>query len=174
MNDAKKIADDIYMVPWSEGNGQIRREAWVEADGRVARYSLVYINTEILESDGGKVLGYELRDGSLNVHRMGTVSKIDFNTIVEVEEIFAVEWGLMPKQNEPQLSPAASQQDLATDAYADTKEMQLTITKGSSADFFRRGKELASRVDRRESVTPEKVVIFGDRHDLCYSQMPKR
>ena len=55
----------------------------------------------------------------------------------------------------------------------ETKMMKLTITKGSAADFFRRGKELAGKLDRGEDAEPEKVVIFGNRQDLCYSLLTK-
>jgi hypothetical protein len=178
MTDTIKVADDIYMVPWSDGNGQIRREAWAGEGGRAARYRLVYINPVMSGADEGWVLGYELGDGVLNLHRMGTVTPVEILSLEEVEERFALEWDLLPKQNEPRVSipdPGPESGMIADlDDYSETKGMHLTITKGSAADFFRRGREIAGKLDRGERIEPEKVVIFGDRHDLCYSQLPKR
>jgi hypothetical protein len=178
MTDTIKVADDIYMVPWSEGNGQIRREVWVDRLGKATRYLLAYINRDILASDDGRVLGYQLDEGSLKVHRMGTVTPLLLSTLEEAEERFALEWDLLSKQNEPLVNPSGMGAETATvgdsDGYSETKGMHLTITKGTSADFFRRGRELACKLDRSQQIEPEKVVIFGDRHDLCYSQMPKR
>lgn len=178
MTDTIKVADDIYMVPWSEGNGQIRREVWVDRGGRAARYSLAYINRDILEADEGRVLAYDLHNGNLLNHRMGIVSTLEFHSLEEVEERLALEWDLLPKQSEPLLTPSDSGRDSGmiddSDGYTETKGMHLTITKGTASDFFRRGRELARKLDRSQQIEPEKVVIFGDRHDLCYSQVPKR
>jgi len=178
MTATMKVADDIYMVPWSDGNGQIRREVWVDGEGRAARYTLVYINQDVLPEDEGRVLGYGMDNGALLLHRMGTVTTFEFSNLEEIEERFAIEWDLLPKQNEPLAGKTASTPAggimQETDAYAETKGMKLTITKGNAADFFGRGRELARKLDRGERINPEKVVIFGDRHDLCYSQMPKR
>jgi hypothetical protein len=178
MTETIKVADDIYMVPWSGGNGQIRREVWVDGVGKANRYLLAYINLDILAGDEGWVLGYERHGDSIQIHRMGTVTPLEYHSLEEVEERFAIEWDMLPKQNEPLATPSASDPGSGkfddSDGYAETKGMHLTITKGTAADFFKRGRELAGRIDRGEIVEPEKVVIFGDRHDLCYSQMPKR
>jgi hypothetical protein len=175
MSDSIKVADDLYMVPWSDGNGQLRREIWLDGEGRVERYELSYLNRDILAEDQGRVLGYGLDKGSLVRHHMGTVTPFNFSSIEEIEERFALEWDLLPKQNEPVVSATVSlESGTSHDEYTETKDMKLTITKGSAADFFGRGKEIAGKLDRGERIEPEKIVIFGDRHDLCYSQVPRR
>jgi hypothetical protein len=178
MSDETKIADDIYMVPWSEGNGQIRREAWVDMEGKISRYILAYINQDSLADDEGRVLGFVFDNGVVNCHQMGEVSAGEFSTLEALEEEFDIRWNNLPKESGPVLhggehSAAADSVD-EHDNYMDIKGMRLTITKGSAADFFRRGRALASKVDRGERIEPEKIVIFGDRHDLCYSQVSKR
>jgi hypothetical protein len=181
MTDTTKISDDIFMVPWDQGNGQIRREVWVDKSSKVARYCLAYINPESCPDDEGTVLGYDYNSGCIYSHLMGTVTTVAFSSFQELEEQFDIKWNNIPKQSGPLHSPGdagLSGNDLdkidEIDDYAETKEMKLTITKGTATDFFRHGKALARKLDRGEDVSPEKVVIFGDRHDLCYSGLSKQ
>jgi len=178
MADETKIADDIYMVPWSEGNGQLRREAWVDRHGKTTRYHLAYINQDALAVDEGRVLGYDYENGGFVCHLMGAITAGEFTTIEELEENFDIKWNNLPKDSGPVItegdSSAAAHSVDVHDDYMEIKGMRLTITKGSAADFFRRGRELACKLDRGELIEPEKIVIFGDRHDLCYSQMRKQ
>jgi len=44
--------------------------------------------------------------------------------------------------------------------------MKLTITTGTEADFFERGKEFARKLDRGERVEPECIVSFEDPQEL--------
>jgi hypothetical protein len=181
MTDATKIADDIFMVPWDQGNGQIRREVWVDKERKVSHYYLAYINPESCPADGGTVLGYDYNDGGLFSHLMGKISAVEFSSFEELEEQFDIKWNNIPKESGPVHSPGetgpSGEADLnkidEIDDYSETKGMKLTITKGTASDFFRHGKALACKLDRGEDVVPEKVVIFGDRHDLCYSGLSK-
>jgi hypothetical protein len=178
MTDTIKVADDMFMVPWEQGNGQIRREVWVDKEGNVTHYYLAYINQETLSVDNGRVMGYDYKNGSLYSHLMGEISAIEFSSLEELEEKFDIKWNNLPKESGPVISQAGtgiSENKIdVVDDYQETRGMRLTITKGSAADFFRRGKELACKLDRREQVEQEKVVIFGNRHDLCYSGMQKQ
>ena len=181
MTVSTKIADDIFMVPWDQGNGQIRREVWVDNAKKVIRYYLAYINPESCQEDEGRVLGFDYDNGNIYSHLMGVVRAVDFSSFEELEEQFDIKWNNIPKQSGPLLSPGETgmkQDDLnkidETDDYSETKEMKLTITKGTATDFFRHGKALAGKLDRDEDVEPEKVVIFGNRHDLCYSGLSKQ
>jgi hypothetical protein len=178
MTDTTKVADDIYMVPWEQGNGQIRREVWVDKEGKVTHYHLAYINRETLSGDNGWVMGYDYENGCLHSHLMEELSTSEFSSLEEMEETFDIKWNNLPKESGPVISHDAmginENEDDAIDDYQETKGMRLTITKGSAADFFRRGRELASKLDRGEQVEKEKVVIFGNRHDLCYSGMQKQ
>jgi hypothetical protein len=178
MSEETKIADDIYMVPWSEGNGQLRREAWVDKQGKTTRFRLAYINQDALADDEGRVLGYDYENGGFVCHLMGAITAGEFTTIEELEENFDIKWNNLPKESGPVISEgessAAAHGVDVHDDYMEIKGMRLTITKGSAADFFRRGRELARKLDRGERIDPEKIVIFGDRHDLCYSLMKKQ
>ena len=178
MSDDTKITDDIYMVPWSEGNGQIRREAWVDKDGKTTRYLLAYINLDALAVDEGRVLGYGFENGGFLSHMMGEIAAVEFSTLEELEETFDIKWNNLPKESGPAIpeggAPASANRVDEHDEYMEIKGMRLTITKGVAADFLRRGKALARKLDRGERIEPEKIVIFGDRHDLCYSQMKKQ
>jgi hypothetical protein len=178
MSDETKIADDIYMVPWSEGNGQIRREAWVDGEGKTTRYYLAYLNQDALSADEGRVLGYAFENGGFVSHQMGAITAGEFSSFEALEENFDIKWNNLPKESGPVIpeggSSAAANRADEHDEYMEIKGMRLTITKGVAADFFRRGKALARKLDRGERIESEKIVIFGDRHDLCYSQMKKR
>jgi hypothetical protein len=181
MANTIKISDDIFMVPWDQGNGQIRREVWVDEDRNVTHYYLAYINPESCPTDDGTVLGYDYNNGYLYSHISGTIAAVEFSTLEEMEEQFDIKWNNFPKESGPVLAPGEkglSEDGLnkidQTDDYLETKEMKLTITKGTATDFFRHGKTLARKLDRGEDVVPEKVVIFGDRHDLCYSGLSKQ
>lgn len=175
MTNATKVADDIFMVPWDQGNGVIRREIWIGADGRTCRYHLAYVNQDMCTEDAGRVLGLEYADGELTLYSQGVKKRSIFTSFEEMEERFDVKWNFLPKPNEPPAGhgapvglPADDQEE-----YSETRGMKLSITKGSAADFFKRGKELAALLDRGECPEPHKVIMFGSRVDLCYSHMPK-
>ena len=40
----RKVIDDTHHITHKRGNGQLRREIWVDAQGQVTRYNLAYIN----------------------------------------------------------------------------------------------------------------------------------
>lgn len=44
--------------------------------------------------------------------------------------------------------------------------LKLTISTGTEQDFFRRGRELASRLDRGEAVPVERIVSFEDPEEI--------
>lgn len=178
MKDKMKLADDIFMVPWDQGNGVIRREIWGDRGGKASHYSLSYINQEIFPGDGGRVLGYDYCNGNLTSHLMGNRTSASVSSLAELEELFDIKWNNLAKESGPMVFKSEPHPDeisqLDGSDYPEIKGMKLTITRGSSADFFRRGKELASRLDRGEHPEPEKVVIFGHQNDLCYSNLPKK
>ncbi len=181
MIGAIKVADDIFMVPWDQGNGQLRREAWIDSHGKVARYCLAYINPEVFAGDDGRVLRYDFEVGGFRCHVEGRETSVDSSSLEELEDIFDIKWNNLPKDSTASITAGGanpSEIDVdridETDDYAETKGMKLTITKGNSTDFFKRGRELARRLDAGEHVEPEKVVIFGHRDDLCYTGLQKR
>ena len=44
----RKVIDDTHHITQKRGNGQLRREIWVDAQGQVTRYNLAYINHTLL------------------------------------------------------------------------------------------------------------------------------
>ncbi len=181
MTDLIKVADDIFMVPWDQGNGQLRREIWVNGAGKVSRYSLAYMNPEAFAGDDGRVLGYDFADGGFFSYLKGAKMSVDSSSLGEMEELFNIKWDNLAKDNTPPITARTSGSggiDVdridESDEYAETKEMKLTITKGSSADFFRHGREIAKKLDEGGHVEPERVIIFGHRDDLCYTGLQKR
>lgn len=178
MRDTIKLADDMFMVPWDQGNGVIRREVWGDQTGKATHYHLAYINQEIFSGNGGTVLGYEYNNGKLVGQVMGRRSSAEVSTLLELEELFDITWNNFSKESDPMtIRHESSPGELSAeenDDYPALQGMKLTITRGNAADFFRRGREFASKLDRGEHPEPEKVVIFGHDKDLCYSQIPKK
>ncbi len=67
----RKSVNERLHVPRAKGGGILRREVWVDADGRVVRYNLAYINHLIYSGDNGRVLGYDSAHGSHHRHYKG-------------------------------------------------------------------------------------------------------
>ena len=173
MKDITKVADDIFMVPWYEGNGVIRREIWVDQDGKAVHYDLAYFNQDYFPEDNGRVLRLEYKNGNLSTCLLGAETGSTFLSLEDLEERFEKQWNDLPKQSELSTSqssalPGGISVDDTGD-YPEQKEMMLTIAKGDAIDFFRRGRKLAAKVDRGEQVKPEKIILFGHRHELCYT-----
>lgn len=87
-----KVADDSWILPQKSGNGVLRREVWVDKQGRVVRYNLAYINHTLFQKDNGRVVGYDNAHGYHHRHYMGKVEAVDFNSFEEIEELFQADW----------------------------------------------------------------------------------
>jgi hypothetical protein len=173
MKDVTKVADDIFMVPWYEGNGVIRREIWVGPDRKAIHYYLAYFNLDYFAGDNGRVIGLEYKNGALKTSLLGEETAGSFVSLEELEERFEQQWNDLPKQSCPpggqssEQSGGISADD--TGDYPEQKQMMLTIAKGDAADFFKRGRKLAAKIELGEEVKPEKIILFGHRHELCYT-----
>jgi hypothetical protein len=88
----KKIVDELIKPPNKQGNGILKFSASVNSQGKIARYSLAYINYNIYRSDNGRVLGYDNDHGYHHRHYMGKVEAIDFTTYEDIAERFKNEW----------------------------------------------------------------------------------
>ena len=55
---SKKVVDDTHRISKKRGNGLLRREIWVEEEGKVSRYNLAYINHNLYPGDNGRVFGH--------------------------------------------------------------------------------------------------------------------
>jgi len=88
----KKIVDETHKISDKRGNGLLRREIWVDKEGKITRYTLAYINHSLHSADNGRVLGYDNQHGYHHRHYFGRVEPIDFMSFVEVEERFQQDW----------------------------------------------------------------------------------
>lgn len=67
-----KQVDEVHIIAIKRGNGQLRREIWVDSKGQVVRYNLAYINFEVHAKDNGRVVGYDNQHG---YHHVITLAK---------------------------------------------------------------------------------------------------
>jgi hypothetical protein len=88
----RKIVDDVHHITPKRGNGQLRREIWVDAQGVVTRYNLAYINHALHGDDNGRVVGYDNQHGYHHRHYFGVVAPVIFTSYEEVEEQFQADW----------------------------------------------------------------------------------
>jgi len=88
----RKIIDEAHKIPDRRGNGQLRREVWVDERGRVVRYNLAFINHALFRGDNGRVLGYDNRHGYHHRHYFGEVETVDFQSFEEIEARFEADW----------------------------------------------------------------------------------
>jgi len=86
-----KIIDSTFVIPKKRGNGTVRREVWVDAQNRVCRYNLAYINARLFAGDHGRVLGFDNAHDCHHRHWYGVVSAFDFRNFEAVEEMFEAE-----------------------------------------------------------------------------------
>jgi hypothetical protein len=88
-----KIVDETHEISRRRGNGKLRREIWVDADGKVVRFNLAFINREIHRGDNGRVLGYDSQHGVWHRHHLGEVSPVETTSFEEIEARFEAEIG---------------------------------------------------------------------------------
>lgn len=88
----KKICDESHKISDKRGNGQLRREVWVDEKGRVTRYNLAYINHGLHQGDNGRVVGYDNQHGQHHRHYFGTVEPVNFASFEDIEERFEQDW----------------------------------------------------------------------------------
>lgn len=70
----------------------MRREIWVDADGRVVRYNLAYINHLIYSGDNGRVLDYDSAHGGHHRYYKGQVTAVQLDSFDEIDAPFQKEW----------------------------------------------------------------------------------
>lgn len=88
----RKIVDDTLSISRRRGNGLLRREIWVDEQGRVVRYNLAYINHAICQADNGLVVGYDNAHGYHHRHFMGVVEPVAFISFEDIEARFEQDW----------------------------------------------------------------------------------
>lgn len=88
----KKIIDEVHHIASKRGNGQLRREVWVDEKGTVTRYNLAYINHTMHAGDNGRVIGYDNQHNHHHRHYFGQVFAVDFVSFEDVEDLFEADW----------------------------------------------------------------------------------
>jgi len=85
----RKWVDERHFPSRRKGDGEIRREIWIDEDsGAVTRYNLAYINPELFQADNGRVLGYDNRHGVHHRHYLGISRTIRLKTFESIEAAF--------------------------------------------------------------------------------------
>jgi hypothetical protein len=86
-----KVTDEIATIGCAAGDGLIREEVWEDADGRVVRYNLAFINLHLFTGDRGRVLGYDTAHGHAHRHFAGAVQAIGPAEYRDILERFIAE-----------------------------------------------------------------------------------
>ena len=71
-----KVIDEVHHISRKHGNGQLRREVWVGAGGRVTRYNLAYISHALHSGDNGRVVGYDKHIARAHIRKEDVVAKV--------------------------------------------------------------------------------------------------
>jgi hypothetical protein len=98
MAGLRKVVDDRLYLSKSKGGGMLRREIWVDGEGRVVRYNLAYVNQLIYAGDNGRVLGYDSAHGIHHRHFKGETVAVNFKRFERIEARFQREWSRLVKE----------------------------------------------------------------------------
>jgi hypothetical protein len=74
----RKVVDEISSVRCAAGRGVIREEVWIDAEGKVARYNLAFMNHLLTQQDNGRVLGYDNSHGYHHRHFKGATEPFEY------------------------------------------------------------------------------------------------
>ncbi|MFD1561931.1 DUF6516 family protein [Paraburkholderia silviterrae] len=88
----RKVHDARHIIAKRRGNGELRREVWVNERGWVTRYNLAYINHNIYQRDNGRVIGYDNAHGYHHRHYFGNVEAVGFVSFEDIEDQFTRDW----------------------------------------------------------------------------------
>ena len=98
MAGLRKLVDDRLYLSKAKGGGMLRREIWVDGEGRVARHDLAFINHLIYAGDNGRVFGYDSAHGSHYRHFKGKTVAVNFRRFERIEARFQQEWRQLVKE----------------------------------------------------------------------------
>lgn len=88
-----KIIDESHKISDKRGNGQLRREVWVnKLTKKITRYNLAYINHLIYSGDNGRVVGYDNAHDGHHRHMLGKVEPVAFVGFEDTEARFENDW----------------------------------------------------------------------------------
>ena len=86
-----KVTDEAAVIRCAAGDGLVREEVWKDAEGKVVRYNLAFINLSLFAGDRGRVLGYDTAHGQLHRHFAGKVEAVAASTYEQILERFLSE-----------------------------------------------------------------------------------
>ena len=88
----RKVIDESHKIFDKRGNGQLRREVWVNEAGKVTRYNLAYINHQLHQADNGRVVGYDNAHDGHHRHYFGKIEPVEFIGFEDLELRFERDW----------------------------------------------------------------------------------
>jgi hypothetical protein len=94
----RKAVDERFYLSSDKGGGMLRREIWLDQQGRVVRYNLAYINHAIYAGDNGRVLGYDSAHGNHHRHYRGKVTTVRIGGFERIEARFQRESNRLAKE----------------------------------------------------------------------------
>jgi hypothetical protein len=71
-----KIIDEQFIVPYKQGGGIIKFEAW-EYENKIVKYNMAYINKNVFPNDNGRVVGYDNSHNFHHKHYSGEITELD-------------------------------------------------------------------------------------------------
>lgn len=99
IKNERLLYDEVNTLHKSKGNGILRRQVWIDNDGKIIRYSLAYINHYIFRGDNGRVLGYDNAHDYHHRHYMGNVEPVIFKNYDDIEMCFQREFEVIHEEN---------------------------------------------------------------------------
>jgi hypothetical protein len=79
-----KVIDEQFIVPYKQGGGIIKFEAW-EYENKIVKYNMAYINKSVFPNDNGRVIGYDNSHNFHHKHYFGQI--IELNDFVNYQEL---------------------------------------------------------------------------------------
>ena len=96
-----KIIDESHKISDKRGNGQLRREVWInKLTKKITRYNLAYINHLIYSGDNGRVVGYDNAHDGHHRHMLGEVEPVEFVDFEDTETRFENDWLSLRDRND--------------------------------------------------------------------------
>lgn len=90
---AEKMVDESHKISEKRGNGQLRREIWIDTvSKKITRYNLAYINHRLFAGDNGRVVGYDNAHDGHHRHFYGAVEPVAFTSFEDIEARFELDW----------------------------------------------------------------------------------
>jgi len=88
----QKVVSELFPIAEKRGGGLNKIAAWEDIDGKIVKYSIVYINHLIYADDNGRVLGYDNTHNYHHKHYLGRITPVEnFTSYQDLVERFGKE-----------------------------------------------------------------------------------